>query len=53
MDNELGLPLEDPIRELENTDGSWMPNGNISSQYNPRGIERQKTKPEPEFSPQD
>ena len=30
MDNELGLPLEDPIRKLKNIDGSWVSNRNIS-----------------------
>ena len=52
MDNELGLPLEDPIRKLENIDGNWMPNGNVSTQYNPHGIERRSTKQETESSPQ-
>ena len=56
MDNELGLPTEDPIRKMENIEGSWAPpkniSGVISSRYNPYGIERRIEKSDPEFSPQ-
>ena len=56
MYNELGLPTEDPIRKMENIEGSWaLPkntSGVISSRYNPYGIERRIKKSDPEFSPQ-
>ena len=60
MNNELGLPSEDPVGEVENIESNWMPpknspartSGVISSQYNPDGIEQRIEKSDPEFSPQ-